>query len=236
MGWNVLRWAGALAGAAVIVLIVWLIVVWASLPDPGVLAHQNPSTTAYIQRERAKGRTVEWTPVALDAMAEDIKLAVLVSEDLRFFSHHGFDWYEIRAAVKDALTFKRLRGASTITQQLARNLWLSRKRTPGRKIREAMLAWKLEHTLSKRRILELYLNTAIFGRDIVGVEAAARHDYGIPASVLTRQQAARLAAALPAPAKWYPGSSSPRAGRLYHRILERMRWNTSVKRHLEALR
>ncbi len=133
------------------------------------------------------------------------------------------------------MTGKRLHGASTITQQLARNLWLSRKRTPGRKLREAILTVRLEHALTKRRILELYLNTAIFGASTVGVKAAAQRYYGVSAADLTREQAARLAATLPAPEHWHPDSGSPRANRHFHRILRRMDWPLGLREHLGKL-
>jgi monofunctional biosynthetic peptidoglycan transglycosylase len=213
--------------------LVWLV---AATPTIGDLATGDPDTTAFIERARATGLRVEWMPVPLDEVAVDLQLAIVVSEDIRFFSHHGFDPIEIRAALREAMTGHRLRGASTITQQLARNLWLSNDRTPTRKVREAALACKLERALSKRRILELYLNTAIFGARTVGVEAAARRYFGVSAAQVTREQAARLAAALPAPSHRYPGSGSPRAERQVERILERMEWPTGLRQRLLDLR
>lgn len=204
-------------------------------PDVDFLVDGDPKTTAFIDRAVAAGLQVEWIPVPFDDIAIDLKLAVLVSEDIRFFEHRGFDAHEIRAALRDALTGKRLRGASTITQQLARNLWLSRERTPGRKLREAVLAWKLERRLSKRRILELYLNTTIFGAETFGVEAAAQEYFGVSASEVTRLQAVEMVATLPAPTRWYPGSGSPRAGRQVQRILERMKWPTGLLERLDEL-
>ena len=205
---------------------------FAASPHAAPLAEGDPATTAFIERTRMTGLEVHWTPVPYDAIAEDLKLAVLVSEDIRFFSHRGFDGFEIRTAVGDALRGKRLRGASTLTQQLARNLWLSNRRSPVRKLREAILTVKLENSLSKRRILHLYLNTAIFGADLVGVEAASRRFFGVSAAEVSPEQAALLAATLPAPTKWYPGSGSPRAARQFERILDRMRWPTGLREHL----
>ena len=222
MALRILRWVGAAAAIGWVVAAVGLAVLYFASPDPSPLADHDPETTSWIERARASGQTIVWIPVPIEHISEDLRLAVIVAEDMRFFEHRGFDRYEIRAALRDALAGRRLRGASTITQQLARNLWLSNERTPERKIKEAVLAWKLEHTLTKRRILELYLNTAIFGHGAIGAEAASLRYFGVPASDLTREQAARLAATLPAPSKWYPGSDSPRAAHHYARILERM--------------
>jgi len=114
------------------------------------------------------------------------------------------------------------RGASTITQQLAKNLWLSPSRNPLRKLEEAILTWQLERTLRKRRILELYLNLAEFGPGVYGVEAASRRYFAKPASGLTDGEAAQLAASLPSPATWHPGSSRPGYQRHVESIRRRM--------------
>ncbi len=225
-------WVAAIPVMAVLLLLGGLALLYLSTPDPSPLAGHDPATTSWIQRVRASGRTVIWLPVPLDRISPDLVLAILVAEDVRFFDHHGFDPYEIRAAIRDALGGKRLRGASTITQQLARNLWLSNERTAGRKLREAVLAWKIEHSLSKRRILELYLNTAFFGHGAFGVEAASLVYFHVSSSELTREQAARLAATLPAPTRWYPGSDSPRAERHFRRILRRMQLFAGLRERL----
>ena len=139
-------------------------------PDVAALARRPPPTTAFIERwksvQRAAGRSDRvdraWVPYA--AISPSLKVAVLVAEDINFFSHDGFDRGEIRKALTQALEDLELpRGASTITQQLAKNLWLSPSRDPLRKTREAILTWQLERTLGKRRILELYLNLVEFG-------------------------------------------------------------------------
>jgi len=114
------------------------------------------------------------------------------------------------------------RGASTITQQLAKNLWLSPSRSPVRKVKEAILTWQLERRLAKTRILELYLNVVEFGPGVWGAEAAARHYFARPAAELDEDQAARLAAALPSPTKWYPGSSSAAYRRHVDSVRRRM--------------
>ena len=128
---------------------------------------------------------------------------------MRFFSHNGFDEAEIRAALQDAWREKSIpRGASTITQQVAKNLWLSGSYNPLRKVKEAILTHQLETHLSKRRILEIYLNVAEFGEGIYGAEAAARHYYHRSAAGLTDRQAAELSASLPRPRSWHPGVKS----------------------------
>jgi monofunctional biosynthetic peptidoglycan transglycosylase len=187
----------------------------ATWPRVAALAGANPTSTAFIDRylaqERSAGRSphLQWRWVPYDAISDDLKRAVLVSEDINFFSHHGFDVGEIEDAVRDAWQEKELpRGASTITQQLAKNLWLSPSRNPLRKLKETILTVQLERDLSKRRILELYLNVVEMGPGIYGAEAAARHYFGIPAADLDEEQAAELAAGLPKPSRWHPGSSS----------------------------
>jgi monofunctional biosynthetic peptidoglycan transglycosylase len=169
--------------------------------------------------------------VPYDAISPQLKRAVLVAEDIEFFSHGGFSFAELRQAVRDALSGRReLRGASTITQQLAKNLWLSPSRNPLRKIKEALLTWQLERELSKKRILELYLNVAEFGPGIYGVEAAARHYFGAAAAEVGERQAAELAAALPRPSRWHPGSQSQSYERYILEIQRRMEMATFLRR------
>jgi monofunctional biosynthetic peptidoglycan transglycosylase len=157
------------------------------------------------------------------AISVHLKRAVLVAEDIGFFRHHGFAPQNMREAMTEALEERKLpRGASTITQQLAKNLWLSPSRSPLRKAREAVLTWQLERTLSKRRILECYLNVVEFGPGVYGAEAASRRYFGKPAAELNEDEAARLAAGLPRPRAWHPGVSSP----AYRRYAESIRHRT----------
>jgi monofunctional biosynthetic peptidoglycan transglycosylase len=200
-----LRYAFLALAAAVLSISLFVVFTW---PDVGSLAELNPESTAFIEQARSRGTDVEWRWVSANAISIDLKKAVLVAEDLSFFNHNGFDTHEIRIAAREAIQGKRVRGASTITQQLAKNLWLSPSRSPDRKLREIALTRQLERHLSKRRILELYLNVVEFGPGIYGAEAASRHYYGIPASDLDAEQAARLAASLPRPSKWHPGVES----------------------------
>ncbi len=197
-------------------------------PDVAGLAQRNPETTAFMERAREQAqagegpRVVAMTWVDYARISPHLKRAVVVAEDINFFSHRGFAVGEIRNAVEEAIKEREMpRGASTITQQLAKNLWLSPARTFTRKLREALLTWQLERTLSKRRILELYLNVAELGPHIFGAEAAARRYFGKPAAELTAHEAAQLAAGLPRPSTWHPGSRSG----TYRRHVDRIeRW------------
>ena len=150
-------------------------------PDVARLARERPVTTAFIEDYRArlraegKAETVAWRWTPYAAISPHLKRAVLVAEDISFFSHHGFELKEMQNAMEEALREGGMpRGASTITQQLAKNLWLSSSRSPLRKIREAVLTRQLERALPKRRILELYLNVAEFGPGIYGAGAASQ--------------------------------------------------------------
>jgi monofunctional biosynthetic peptidoglycan transglycosylase len=204
----------------------YLIATW---PDVGELKNENPESTAFIEDHRetavAEGDTLvlDWRWVPYDSISPHLKRAVLVAEDISFFSHRGFALGEIREALRQGLSGERdLRGASTITQQLAKNLWLSPSRNPIRKVKEALLTRQLERSLTKKRILELYLNVAEFGPGIFGAEAAAQHYFEIPAVALDEDQAAQLAAALPRPATWHPGVPDGRYVRYSRMIRERM--------------
>jgi monofunctional biosynthetic peptidoglycan transglycosylase len=175
-------------------------------PSVGTLARANPGTTALLEQRRTEARTegrpfrprMSWVP--LDRVSERLVEAVLLSEDAGFFVHGGFDWHELREAAAESLRRGRLgRGASTLTQQLAKNLWLGPERSLWRKAREAALTLKLEHSLGKRRILALYLNVVEWGDGVFGVEAAAHSWFGVPASRLSTAQAVVLASMLPAP-------------------------------------
>jgi monofunctional glycosyltransferase len=179
---------------------------YATLPDVRELRTKNPKTTALMElrnREyeqkgiRSSGRYI-W--VSYDGISEHLKKAVVISEDASFFSHPGVDIKEMQEALKrDWETVSFARGGSTITMQLARNLYLSPSKNPLRKAKEIVIAWQLEHALSKRRILEIYLNVVEWGRNIYGAEAAARHYFAKSAAELDIVEAATLAALLPSP-------------------------------------
>jgi monofunctional biosynthetic peptidoglycan transglycosylase len=177
-----------------------------SLPEVSLLKQKNPSTTALMElREREyrkqniRGRRQQiW--VSYGAVSEHIKKAIVVSEDAAFFSHKGVDMTELKAALKkDLETLSFSRGGSTLTMQLAKNLYLNPSKNPLRKFKEIIIAHQLENALSKQRIFEIYLNVVELGRNIYGVEAAAQHYFGKPAAAVDLVEAATLAALLPSP-------------------------------------
>ena len=222
-------WIRRAIGAVAIAAILWLVWEAATWPDVRALASRPPGTTAFIERykerQRAAGRPprVEWRWVPAGAISINLKRAVLVAEDIGFFRHHGFATAAMREAMTEALEERKLpRGASTITQQLAKNLWLSPSRSPLRKAREAMLTWQLERALSKRRILESYLNVVEFGPGVYGAEAASRRYFGKPAAELNADEAAHLAAGLPRPRAWHPGVTTTAYRRYVASIRRRM--------------
>ncbi|MEX0879941.1 MAG: monofunctional biosynthetic peptidoglycan transglycosylase [Thermoanaerobaculia bacterium] len=201
---------------------------WATLPDVRPLATSWPKTTAFMERRKAQlareGRStrLEWTPVALSRISPDMRRAAVVAEDSRFWEHAGVDWDAMQVAIEKNWAKGGVKvGGSTITQQLAKNLYLSPARTPWRKLRELAIAKRLERQLSKKRILELYLNVIEFGPRTYGVEAAARRYLGKPAWNLSRLEAATLAAVIPSPRIYDPVRHPDRVARRAQRIL---RW------------
>jgi monofunctional biosynthetic peptidoglycan transglycosylase len=174
-------------------------------------SHFNPSTTAFIDRYLEKpGARLRHTWVPYSRISEHLKRAVVAAEDAKFLDHEGFDWEAIqKAMVKNESRGKVVAGASTISQQLAKNLFLSGSRSWLRKAQEAAITWMMERTLSKRRILEIYLNVAEWGEGVFGAEAAARHHFGVSAAALTPEQSSFLAAILPAPRRYERGRETP---------------------------
>jgi monofunctional biosynthetic peptidoglycan transglycosylase len=171
----------------------------------------NPRTTA-VQAERRiesslhrKTYHKSYVFVPIDQISPALQHAVVAAEDARFFEHHGFDWKQVEIAVEDDLDGGRSRGASTITQQLVKNLFLTTNRSFVRKGIEFTIVPLTELLLSKKRILELYLNVIEWGPGIYGAEASAAHYFHIPARRLTREQAVELASVLPAPLRRKPG-------------------------------
>lgn len=178
-------------------------------------AHSAPASTAFMERRleqlREKHPTArlqhQWVPYA--SISSELKRAVIAAEDARFLDHEGFDWEAIQKAMeKNERRGRVVAGASTISQQLAKNLFLSGERSWLRKAQEAAITAMLEHAMDKRRILELYLNFAEWGDGVFGAEAAARHHFGVPASRLDEAQAAWLAAILPSPRRYERGAST----------------------------
>ena len=184
---------------------------WCSLPNTAKLATENPTSTAFIDLRREQARDTDksfvlawdWRP--LGRISRYLRAAVVYAEDAHFYSHEGVDWDAIEKALETNLDRGELGvGGSTITQQLAKNLYLSPSRSLIRKVREMLIAFSLEDTLSKQRILEIYLNIAEWGDGVFGAEAASRKWFGHSAQALTPAEAARLAIALPNPFKRAP--------------------------------
>ena len=203
--------------------------VYLTLPDVAPLQAANPKTTAFIElraREaRAKGRPArrEQRWVSYSRISPTLKRAVLVAEDAAFWQHEGIDVDEIRKSLERDLERGRFsRGGSTITQQLAKNLYLTPSKNPLRKLKELLIARRLEAQVSKRRILEIYLNVIEWGDGIYGAEAAAREHFGKPASSLSAEEAALLAGAIVNPRVHDPSRPTPRLLRRQRLMLARM--------------
>ena len=200
----------------ILVALGWIGWQWVTWPNVKDLVDNNPETTAFIELyrdggSRSENRTVDWRWVPYREISSHLKRAVIVAEDARFFTHHGFAGEEIKEAIAGAIERGETpRGASTLTQQLAKNLWLSPTGNPLRKLSEAALTIHLEEYVPKRRLLEIYLNVVEFGIGIYGAEAAARHYFNKPASQLSEREAALLAASLPRPKSWHPGVDDDR--------------------------
>ena len=184
--------------------------------DVAALQKRNPGKTAFMTHREIewefkglKNRKIQQVYVPLSRISPYAAKAVLIAEDDKFYSHEGFDFEAIQKAVEKDLRLGKLKyGGSTISQQLAKNLFLSPSKNPLRKIREAILTWRIENNLSKRRILELYLNVAEWGDGIFGIEEASRHYYGKSAAELAPMEAARLAVVLPNPLRLNPAGAS----------------------------
>ena len=192
---------------------VYLTYLTVSLPSVEPLRSENPETTSLMRMRadeaRAQGkepqRTQYWVP--LSAISERVVQAVRMGEDAAFFGHSGFDFHEIRQSVRRNLERgEYARGASTITQQLAKNVFLSTEKSLHRKLKEAILTYRLERALAKNRILEIYLNVIEWGDGIYGIEAASRTYFGKPAASLDAAEAAFLAAMIPNPRRLNPAT------------------------------
>ena len=223
------RWLGRTLALAAAIGFAVIAYVYLTLPDVRVLAKTNPESTAWMEMRAAEAardgkstrRVQRWVPYS--RISQNLKRAVLVAEDAAFWDHEGIDLDELRKSIEINWEQGRaVRGASTITQQLAKNLYLSPSRDPLRKLRELIIARRLEAALQKARIFEIYLNVIEWGDGIWGAEAAARTYFGIPASALNRQQAALLAGAIINPRALNPARPTPRLRARQRIILGRM--------------
>jgi monofunctional biosynthetic peptidoglycan transglycosylase len=193
------------------------------------LPTQNPTETALMRQrieeahDEGKILKIDYRWTSLSNVPSHVRMAVLVAEDGTFFSHAGVDWYEVWESAAINWGKRRIvRGGSTITQQLAKNLYLSTSRDPIRKIKELVIAWMLETTLSKKRILELYLNIIEWGHGVFGIEAAAQRYFHKPASQLTMEEGARLAAVIPSPLRHRPTETTSFVEKKKNLILHRL--------------
>jgi monofunctional biosynthetic peptidoglycan transglycosylase len=221
--------AARLAVAAAAVVFGLIAYVYLTLPDVRTLATANPTSTAFMrlrseeaERDGKRRRHLhQWVPYS--RISQNLKRAVLVAEDSAFWDHEGIDVEQIRESVRINIeSGAAVRGASTITQQLAKNLYLSPSRDPLRKLRELIIARRMEAALSKARIFEIYLNVIEWGDGIWGAEAAARTYFGVPASAIGREQAALLAGAIINPRVLSPARPNGRLLRRQTLILGRM--------------
>ena len=193
------------------------------------LEKTNPRRTALMQQREREAMEAgkpfheqqQWVP--LYRISPHLVHAVIVSEDGTFYENGGVDWYEVEESIeKNIEEGKAARGASTISQQLAKNLFLSTSKDPLRKLKELVITLRMERILSKERILEIYLNVIEWGNGVFGAEAAARKYFGKSASAITREEAAQLAAVIPSPLRHQPNQPSQYVERRTSLILERM--------------
>lgn len=209
-----IRWL--IIGLGLLWLVAALMLVAARWIDPPTTAvHMQRRWQAWIHRTPYRER---YRFIPLSQISPDLQHAVIAAEDAHFYQHHGFDWHQMHLAAEGDLEGERLRGASTLTQQLVKNLFFGTGRSFLRKGAEATLVPVAEFVLGKQRILELYLNEVEWGPGMYGADAACRYYYGTTARNIGREQAARLAAILPAPLKRRP----ERMNRYSTIILERM--------------
>jgi len=221
--WNAFSYTLTGLVLAFVVAQLWFyghIIYWRRYP-PSSTAFMERSLEALQEKEPHAHLRQQWVPY--ERISVSLKRAVVAAEDARFLDHEGFDWEMIQKAIaRNEESGRIVAGASTISQQLAKNLFLSAERSWLRKGEEALITWMLEDALTKRRILELYLNYAEWGEGVFGAEAAARYHFGVPASALSPEQAAWLAAILPSPQRYARGRLTPYLAGRVATILARM--------------
>ncbi|HEX8616253.1 MAG TPA: monofunctional biosynthetic peptidoglycan transglycosylase [Thermoanaerobaculia bacterium] len=221
-------------------LAIWLAYEVIAFPNVEELKGAPPKTTAFMElrkqqlREAGKSDALKWRWVPYGRISPYLRRAVLVAEDNSFYEHQGVDTKGMREAFERNWKRRKLtHGGSTITQQLAKNLYLSPSRNPIRKVREYFIARSLEKHLSKKRILEIYLNVVEMGERVYGAEAASRFYFGKSASALSTREAALLAGCLPNPRVMNPGKPNQRLRARQRMILSRMkRWGYVFEREV----
>jgi monofunctional biosynthetic peptidoglycan transglycosylase len=212
----------------VVIACIPALLLWCSVPSTAKLVTENPRSTAFIDLRRTEAEAAnrkfqlhwEWRPIG--KISRYLRAAVIYAEDIHFYSHDGVDWSAMSDAVEKDFAGAKI-GGSTITQQLAKNLYLSPNRSYIRKAREMLIAFSLEDHLTKTRILELYLNVVEWGDGVFGAEAAAKHWFGHSAQSLSPAEAARLAIALPNPIKRAPNVHTTELGQKAIRIINLLR-------------
>lgn len=223
---SLFRW---LWRAVLLTLIVLLLIQFWFVIHIWYWVDHNPNVTAFMRHRLEQLRQKDpkavlkqqWAPY--NRISVHLKRAIIVAEDAKFREHEGFDWEAIQKAYEKNLKKGRVvAGGSTISQQLAKNLFLSGERAWWRKAQEAVITVMIETIMSKRRILELYLNTIEWGNGVFGAEAAARYYFGVTAAALGPEQAARLAAMVPSPRRYAPGRETAYLQRRTEIILSRM--------------
>lgn len=221
--YRILRWGLRLLPILILMDIGYLIGIWPDWDDYREgLAPRSQFILAYeLEQSRHDGwRKLRWHPVSISQIPRCMIRAVIVAEDARFYSHNGVDIDALKDAMERNLSEKKLLlGGSTISQQTVKNLFLDSSRNPLRKWHELVLTLGMEHAISKKRILEIYLNVAEFGRGIYGVDAASRFYWGVPASRMSDQQCIELAATLPSPVRNNPGTRT----RSFHSRIRKIR-------------
>jgi monofunctional biosynthetic peptidoglycan transglycosylase len=225
---------------ALAVIAIWLVYEIVAFPDVTELKAAPPKTTAFMElrkeqlRDAGKSDRLEWRWVPYGRISPYLRRAVLVAEDNSFYEHEGVDTKGMKEAFERNWKRRKLtHGGSTITQQLAKNLYLSPSRNPLRKVREYFIARSLEKHLTKKRILELYLNVVEMGERVYGAEAASRHYFDKSASALSTREAALLAGCLPNPRVMNPGKPNKRLRARQRMILSRMkRWGYAFEREV----
>jgi monofunctional glycosyltransferase len=221
-----LAWAAAGLGCVALAAVGYVAALWLTLPSVEALARADPRPTSFMRRRaseagaRVAASRSDW--VAIDMASPLLVCAVLKAEDRGFFRHSGFEWSQLRKAADAWLRGEGRMGGSTITQQLARNLYLGPERTIGRKLREGVLTRRLERALGKQRILELYLNVIEWGDGIWGMDAAARAYFGKGARELDAFEASFLASLVAAPRRRLAGPYRERAELTQTRVLHQL--------------
>jgi len=223
--WKIIKFFAYLIGS----LILFVSLFFLLLPNIASLRKNIPTTTSFMEQykedleDKGQEPAIDYRWVPFSQISSNLKKAVLVSEDDAFYQHNGFDWRQIQESLKLNWKKKTLkRGGSTITQQLVKNLYLSPSKSFFRKIRETILTYQMEKTLTKDRIFEIYLNVVEWGPGVYGAEAAAKYYYGSSAKSLSASQAAYLAAILPNPKVYGANKSNKKVRWKANWIMKRM--------------